>query len=133
MIFDVFDANNDSLVSQIDVYKLINSFNQGPCREKFEESLYTDMIQISQKIWAYLDIKDQNLVDKNEGDGMYLNRVRHFRNLQVIDPSYSKQKEKILWPLFTFKDPHAKPQKGPIDTELLAKRLGKNPKLFNRT
>jgi hypothetical protein len=81
IIFDVFDANNDGLISQIDVYKLINSFNQGPCRDKFEQCLYSDMIQISQKIWAYLDIKNETLVSKNEGDRLYLNRVRHFRNL----------------------------------------------------
>jgi hypothetical protein len=62
------------------------------------------MIQISQKLLAYLDIKNKNIFEKNEGDSLFVDRVKNFRNMQAIDPFYQKQKEKILWPLFTFKD-----------------------------
>ena len=63
---------------------------------------------------------------------VYLDRVHHFRNMQALDPNFMRQKERVLWPLYTFKknvgfgDPVELE-----DPEQALKKIGKNAKLFH--
>jgi hypothetical protein len=105
--------------------------------------MYPDIVQISNRINIYLDIKQKNTEERNENDHGFLSRLRNFRNLQKLDPNFLKQKERLLWPLYEFKQ---KPSLGAMKNQQpttindqgaaaeseakIAKRLGKNPKLF---
>jgi hypothetical protein len=108
----------------------VRVFNLGPSQDKFERVLYQDIVQISQKISAYMKLKEHKTFERNDGDQSYIDRVKHFRNLQVLDNNYLKQKERVLWPLYTFKRNAGFSQKE--DTELAAKRFGKNSRLFHK-
>lgn len=40
IIFDIYDSNSDEKVSQLDVFKVVHTFNQTPNEEKFAEIMY---------------------------------------------------------------------------------------------
>lgn len=44
MIFDIYDSNNDDKISQLDVFKVVHTFNQTPNEEKFAEIMYQDIV-----------------------------------------------------------------------------------------
>jgi hypothetical protein len=59
----------------------VRVYNLGPQDEKFDKVLYPDIVQISNKLDAYMDLKHRKNIEKNEGDMVYLDRVHHFRNM----------------------------------------------------
>ena len=42
------------------------------------------------------------MLQDNNNDELYVERMRQWRNLQKIDINFSKKKQKIVWPLFDF-------------------------------
>ena len=120
----------------------------GPTEEKFAEIFYQDMCQLSRKITTLQKIKEKDVLEKNGGDKLFTQRVNHFRNLQVNDPEFNKKKEKMFWPLYTFKTSVSNmqsvgsrgskksmtsgPPEPPENSTKAKKREGKNTKLFNK-
>ena len=101
--FDLFDCNSDNKISEMDVMKLVQTFDRGPARERFGEVLYSDICQIQRRLNKQQVQRDADNVEKNEGDELFAQRALGFRNLQRLDKNFMKRKEKILWPLFEFK------------------------------
>ena len=47
----------------------------------------------------HLQLKEYEALEANGEDPLYVQRLGHFRNLQVHDEEFVRKKEKVLWPL----------------------------------
>ena len=101
--FDFFDCNSDSKISEMDVMKLVQTFDRGPAKERFGEVLYADVCQIQRRLLKQYSLHDEATLEKNEGNELFVQRALGFRNLQRLDKNFQKRKEKVMWPLFEFK------------------------------
>ena len=50
LAFDLFDANDDKKISQLDLFKIFNQFKSGNMSDKFGEVLYNDICSMSKKL-----------------------------------------------------------------------------------
>ena len=48
--YDIFDTNNDGKISQLDIFKILHSFDKGPYSEAFSEVLYKDVCSMTKKV-----------------------------------------------------------------------------------
>ena len=57
---------------------------------------------MSRQISTFLKLKQENLLKQNGMDVLFTQRLTDFRNLQTLDPTFQKRKEKLLWPIYEF-------------------------------
>lgn len=50
LAFDVFDANDDKKISQLDLFKTFKQFQKGAMANRFHDIFYHDVCQMSKKI-----------------------------------------------------------------------------------
>lgn len=55
------------------------------------------MSKLLKKNWGK---KFQKLIGENDHNEFLVNRVHHWRNLQILDKSFDNKKQKVLWPLY---------------------------------
>ena len=55
--FDIFDANGDDKISEMDLFKVFYTFNRGPLAEEFENIFYQDICQMTDQLKKLWDIK----------------------------------------------------------------------------
>lgn len=70
--FDMFDTNNDSKISEMDVMKVVQTFDRGPARERFGEVLYADIVQIQRRLLKQYELHDAETLEKNEGNELFM-------------------------------------------------------------
>ena len=106
--------------------------------DKFGEVLYGDICSMSKKFTQFTKIKNDIVLEKNEGDQLYVNRLQNFRNMQTLDPHFNKRKEKIFWPVYEvskmgFKVKSSKPTSPTNASDgTAAAPLPRTGKLYNR-
>ena len=138
LAFDLFDANDDKKISQLDLFKIFNQFKSGSMSDKFGEVLYGDICSMSKKFTQFTKIKNDAVLEKNEGDRLYVDRLQNFRNMQTLDPNFNKRKEKIFWPVYEvskmgFKVKSSKPTSpNGAEGRIAASSPNKTGKLYNR-
>jgi len=101
--FDIFDSNNDDRISELDVFKVFFSFCQ-TSPYNFQEIFFKDICQMSKQFNKNWDKKLKQIMRDHGSDSLLVSRVLNFRNLQVLDRNFDKKKQKILWPLFEFRN-----------------------------
>lgn len=72
--FDIFDANSDGKISQLDVFKVLRVFDQGPLSEDFGNVMYKDVCLMSKMITQHLSINKQDHLLRNDSDVLFTKR-----------------------------------------------------------
>lgn len=63
-----------------------------------------DFTKVTQHLEKNNTIKNLKVLQENQNDESFIERLQYFRNMQVRDKNFDKKKEKILWPIFEFKN-----------------------------
>jgi len=100
--FDIYDANCDGKITQLDIFKIVFQFGSGPMADTFNQKLYNDVCQMSSKISNFLKFRRLENLAINQEDSLYLERFQNFRNLTLLDPRHLHQKERVVWPLYEY-------------------------------
>ena len=130
--FDIFDSNNDDKVSELDIFKVFYQFSQSSQTDEFQHVFYNDICQMSKQLNKNWSKKYKQVLLDNSNDKLYVERMRHWRNLQKIDINFGKKKQKVVWPLFDFNQRQGMMIKNSESQEPAPRRkLGFNKKLYN--
>ena len=82
MAFDVYDANNDEKISELDLFKCVFHLSK-VCPEDatFQSVLMSDVCQLTKMFRKNFNIKQSQVLKANKNDENYIERVQYFRNL----------------------------------------------------
>ena len=88
--FDIFDSNNDDKISELDLFKALYNYNQGPNRGELEKVFLLDICQMCRqlnRVWAKRLSKS---LTENKWDELHVTRMQHWRNLQIQDRNFDR-------------------------------------------
>ena len=73
--FDIFDADLDDRISELDLFKVFYQFNQGQNANQFSSIFHEDMCQIILALQGKWKHKYDKIVRENESDEQYVQRL----------------------------------------------------------
>lgn len=117
--FDIFDSNNDEKISEMDLFKVLYTLTKlsetarKQFDDKFSQDMYSDVCLITKQFKKNRFVKQLMLMQQNKNDEGHVERMMYFRNLQLLDKNFDRKKEKVLWPIFEFRQQSNSPPGSP--------------------
>ena len=90
--FDIYDTNQDSKISELDLFKLIYNYNQSTHLGDFNKIFYIDLCQMVRFLKNKNNLRYNQILIDNQKDDLYVQRLLNWRNLQLQDKMFDRKK-----------------------------------------
>ena len=90
--FDIYDTNQDSKISELDLFKLNYNYNQSTHLVDFNKIFNIDLCQMVRFLKNKNNLRYNQILIENQKDDLYVQRLLNWRNLQLQDKMFDRKK-----------------------------------------